>query len=161
MEIRRLSSVDSVESLPAPWQYKCMLPSGCIAMREVAELEAQANEAVLERRHEKRLPLSLPVEISGFDCQGRFFKERTVTTDVSPNGCSFHLTAEADRAVELAIRLIASNSKDPVPDHPLLFDVVRMEPTPDGWLVAARKVQSEDLWYTAFPPARRHPTPVA
>ena len=130
-------------------------------MREIAEIEEVANETNLERRREKRLPLSLPIEVSGFDCQGRFFKERTVTTDVSPTGCSFHLAAEADRTIELAVKLIGRNSAEQVPDHPLLFDIVRMDATPDGWFMAARKVQSEDLWYTTFPPARRHPTPVA
>lgn len=130
-------------------------------MREIAELEATASEAAFERRREKRLALSLPIDVSGLDCHGRFFKERTVTTDVSANGCSFHLRAEADQSVVLAVKLISRNSAELLPDRPLLFDIVRMDATPDGWLLAAIKVQTEDLWYAAFPPARRHPTPVS
>jgi hypothetical protein len=150
-----------MDALPAPWRHKCMFPAQHMTMREIAELEEAANEAILERRREKRLPLSFPIEVSGFDCHGRFFKELTVTTDVSPNGCSFHLRTEPDRTVELAVKLISRNSAETLPDRPLLFHLVRMDATPDGWLMAAIKVQTEDLWYAAFPPARRHPTPVA
>ena len=45
-------------------------------------------------KREGRIPLHIVIEVCGFDRFGKFFTERTETSDVSRRGCRFQLHQE-------------------------------------------------------------------
>jgi hypothetical protein len=130
-------------------------------METVTDWESLSAEASRDRRRERRIPLVFPIEVSGFDRRGRFFTERTKTSDVSANGCRFHMNTEIARGAVVAIKLVSRNSQQSLPDRPLLFQVARLEKEDHGWVLGAAKLQPENLWCIAFPPLTQQLTPVA
>ncbi len=122
------------------------------------QLSAEASD---DRRREKRIRLVFPIEVCGFGRKGQFFIEQTATADVSQNGCSFSLKTEVDRGAFVALKLIKRNSAESNTERPLLFEIARMNPIVNGWVLGAKKLQPENPWCIAFPPARQHLTPVA
>ena len=112
------------------------------------ELGIQANQ---DRRREPRLPLSVPIEVTGFGTDARFFRELTTTIDISESGCSFGLPREVPRGSIIAIRVML---KGHAKDHfarPFLYQIVRAVEDPKCWTVGAAKIQPESIWLVAFP----------
>ena len=52
----------------------------------LTEWELLSREVMQDRRKGKRVCLTFPIEVSGFDRSGRLFSERTVTQDISEAG---------------------------------------------------------------------------
>lgn len=111
----------------------------------------QLNEMIGEdRRREKRLSLAVPIEVHGFDSNGRFFVTRTVTHNISEGGCCLLLEGEPEPGGVLAIRVI-QNDGQLHPQKPLLFQVAWIEAEEGHWLIGARKLQPDNIWHVAFP----------
>jgi len=129
-------------------------------MKAKTNWEELSAEASRDRRREKRIPLVFPIEVSGFDRNGRFFSERTITADVSEGGCRFQLKTEVERGSVVAIKLVSRHTNRLQPERPLLFKVSRVVEESNGWTLGAAKLQPESLWCIAFPPQKQQ-TPVA
>lgn len=108
-------------------------------------------ERVRERQRESRRGLSHVIEVCGFDRNGRFFSERTLTCDISDNGCKFDLHTEVESQSVLAIRVINRRHGQEIDSRPVLFQVVRMEPQPGGWTMGASLMQPIGPWWVEVP----------
>ena len=95
------------------------------------------------RRREPRLPLTFPIEVSGFDQRGRFFTEQTSCSDVGEASCSFRLRAEVDEEAVVAIRSFHWQNNNVLDSRPVLFQVARIEKEAEGWIVATTRLQPE------------------
>jgi hypothetical protein len=127
-------------------------------MNNAIDWEELSLEASQDRRRERRIPLAFPVEVSGFDQNGRYFSEQTMTTDISESGCRFYLKIRVDRGAMVALKVVSRGGSKALPDRPLLFQVARVTQEGDGWVVGAVKLQPESLWCVAFPIVERRPT---
>jgi hypothetical protein len=126
-------------------------------MSTLTEWDELSLEAQRDRREGKRVPLTFPIEVSGFDHTAHMFSERTKTTDISELGCRFQVKTEIARGDVVAIRLL-SRCRDGVPgSKPLLFQIVWVQPDPEGegWIAGALKLQPENIWHVAFPPTNQ------
>jgi hypothetical protein len=103
-----------------------------------------------DRRRERRIPLTFPVEVNGFDRQGRYFSERTTTTDVSEWGCRLQLAAEVEPGTVVALRIVSRSPEKGV-RRALLFQIVWVEWGDGSSSVGAAKLQTENIWNMAFP----------
>lgn len=130
-------------------------------MRATTDWKHLSEEASKDRRRERRIRLTFPIEVSGFDRSGRYFSERTLTSDVSQSGCRFHLKSEVECSTVVAIKLVTRETGMPRSGRPLLFQVVRAACEKDGWSVGASSLQPENLWCVAFPSPQEQLTPVA
>lgn len=111
------------------------------------ELGIQANQ---DRRSESRLPLSVPIEVTGFGTDARFFRELTTTIDISES-CCFHLLREVPRGGIVAIKvMLKEHAKDNL-TRPFLYQIARAVEDANCWLVGAAKLQPESIWLVAFP----------
>ena len=63
-----------------------------------------------DRRRSRRVPLSFHIEVSGFDSQGQFFRDRAVTADVSDGGCRFELTTTIAVKTPISIQVVHRNA---------------------------------------------------
>jgi hypothetical protein len=97
-------------------------------------------------RRPPRLALQFAIEVCGFDRCGRFFTERSETSNVSDGGCRFYLRTEVDREAVLAVRVIERYDRRGSGSAPVLFQVARIERESSGWTLGALKMHSEDLW---------------
>jgi len=79
------------------------------------------------RRHEARLPLTFPIEVSGFARRGRFFTEQSSCFDVGEASCAFRLHAEVEEDAVVAIRSFHWQNNNVLDSRPVLFQVVRIE----------------------------------
>ncbi|MHB8755846.1 MAG: PilZ domain-containing protein [Candidatus Acidiferrales bacterium] len=113
------------------------------------ELGIQANQ---DRRQETRIPLSVPIEVTGFGADARFFSERTATIDISECGCSFPLKREVPRGSIVAVRVMLKEyAKENFAQRPFLYQIARAVPETNCWIVGAAKLQPESIWLVAFP----------
>jgi hypothetical protein len=103
------------------------------------------------RRKSKRVTISFPIEVSGFDEAGRMFRERAVTNDVSEHGCRFDLMRELKGGEVVAIQLGSRSGQRSDKSRPLLFEVAWVNPSVHGWTVGALKLQPDNLWHLVFP----------
>lgn len=55
-------------------------------MQSTVNWEKLGIEVRSDRRQESRLALPVPIEVAGFDVDGKFFTEATRTIDVSKSG---------------------------------------------------------------------------
>jgi hypothetical protein len=62
-----------------------------------AESELQASEPTRQPRREQRIASAFRVEVCGFNRHGRFFTERTLTSNISDGGCQLSLHVEVER----------------------------------------------------------------
>lgn len=116
-----------------------------------AEWEELTAETQRDRRREPRLKLPFPVEVYGFDRQGHYFTERTVTLNVSSGGCMLELKHCPDDEGVLAIRRVTRDGAR-TPDYkPVLFLVCWSHKMPRRCLVGASKLQSGDMWGLSMP----------
>ncbi|MFY9804824.1 MAG: hypothetical protein WA211_09180 [Candidatus Acidiferrales bacterium] len=95
---------------------------------------------------ERRYALEVCIEVCGFNLLGRFFAERSETSNVSEGGCRFCLRTEIARDAILALRVVHRNNHGVQEAAPVLFQVVRVERSSNQWIVGALKLQSEELW---------------
>jgi hypothetical protein len=107
-------------------------------------------------RRENRMGLQFSIEVSGFDRFGKYFRERSETTNVSKNGCKFRVHQEINPDSVVAIRVVPS--RDPKDESaPILFQVSRTEATRDGWSAGAAKLLDGDPWSVYFTALERRP----
>ena len=104
-----------------------------------------------ERRREPRVPLSLPIGVSGFDRNGRFFTERTSTFDVSNLGCKFLLHVEMGKDSVVAIRVTRRGNGLETDSPPVLFRLAWVQHTEHGWTLGAEQLQPDRPWSVHFP----------
>ena len=102
--------------------------------------------AVQDRRCEPRAALEFPIEVCGFDRFGRFHTEYTKTCNVSLMGCAFLLHMEVEKGLVLALRVIHAKDACKSATRPVLFQITRTEPRPDGYLVGVMRLQPENPW---------------
>jgi len=129
-------------------------------MQVLTDWENLTLEAGEERRNGKRVPLTFPIEISGFDRTARLFSERTKTIDISEAGCRFRLKKELAPGDVVALKLLSRRDDHDPPSKPLLFRVIWVRQGPDGWTVGALNLQQEKIWHVSFPPMH-HPKPAS
>ncbi len=125
-------------------------------METLTEWEKLSREVQQERRKGKRVPLTFPIEISGFDRTARLFSERTKTTDISEVGCRF--LAKKTRLAPgdvVAIKLLSRGDEQSSASKPLLFQIIWVQRELEGWTVGALKLQPENIWHVTFPPANQ------
>ena len=103
-------------------------------------------EARRDRRREPRLKLPYPIEVYGFDRQGQYFMERTVTLNVSSCGCLLELKHQPEKQGVLAIRRVGRDGARLEGHLPVLFQVCWMHRSGRQWYVGVRKLQSCDIW---------------
>ncbi|MCL6482490.1 MAG: PilZ domain-containing protein [Firmicutes bacterium] len=103
-----------------------------------------------DRRKEKRVLLVYPIEVHGFDRHGKFFCERTTTSNISAEGCRFHLQAEVELGAIVAVSVLRSQASAPA-TRALLYQIVWTEPQENGREAGACKLQEGDLWQVVFP----------
>lgn len=114
--------------------------------------EELSEEARRDRRLERRVNLSFPIEIFGFNKSNHYFTERAVTINVSQGGCGFHIKTEVDPRTVVAIRLVSREGGQPFPHRPVLFMISWVKKTGKHcWAVGAAKLQPENLWQIAIP----------
>jgi PilZ domain len=107
-----------------------------------------------DRRREQRIAVEYPIEVSGFDCMGRFGTEDTSTQDVSGSSCSFHLKMEVEKGMVLAIRMLAD--ADNATPAPVLFYVTRVDRTAKGYCIGAVKLAPRAPWNAEIHDANAH-----
>lgn len=112
------------------------------------ELGIQANQ---DRRSESRLPLSIPIEVTGFGADARFFQELTTTVDISESGCCFRLQREVPRGGIVAIKVMLKEYAKDNLARPFLYQIARAVAETKSWVVGASKLQPESIWLVAFP----------
>jgi hypothetical protein len=94
----------------------------------------------------ERIALQFAIEVCGFDRCGRFFTERSETSNVSAGGCEFYLRTEVEREAVVALRVIERCAQRGNNAAPVLFQVAHMERQSSGWSLGAWKLRAEDLW---------------
>jgi hypothetical protein len=91
-----------------------------------------------------RYAISIPIEVSGIDKKRDPFYELTHTNDVSSWGCSFLLSIALQPNDLFSLRVM---TKSPgTHQRRSLFQVLRSKRQPQGWLVAAWKLEDRNLW---------------
>jgi len=75
-----------------------------------------------DRRLEKRMPVELTIEVSGFDCSSGYFSERTETCDVSESGCKFRLHTVLAPETVVAVRALCQCETEVSPKGRVVSD---------------------------------------
>jgi hypothetical protein len=119
-------------------------------MQSVINWEELGIAANQDRRHEARVALAIPIEVTGFDVDGTFFSEITKTTDISESGCGFSLKRCVERGGIVAIKVAMKDRKQKI-RRPFLYQVARAIPDGSRWLLGAAKLQPESIWLLTFP----------
>ncbi|MGB0034327.1 MAG: hypothetical protein WBP79_02505 [Candidatus Acidiferrales bacterium] len=70
---------------------------------------------------------------------------------MSTSGCKFRLTVDVEKEAVLAIRVVSRDKSRDADSRPVLFQIMRIEQLPDGWMMGASKSQPEGLWCVSFP----------
>jgi len=99
----------------------------------------------LHERREARYSVPIAIEVSGISREGQPFHERTFTLDVSQWGCGFKIPVELKKDDIVALRVVPGSSET-APLTKSLFQVVRVTPEDDGWVVGAWKMDDEKVW---------------
>jgi hypothetical protein len=126
-----------------------------------SEIPEHPTPAGIERRREVRADPKFPVEVCGFDRGGRFFSEKTATSDVSDGGCKMHLRTEVDKSSVLAIRVITRRFGLEVDARPMLFQVNWIRAAANGWDVGVAKLQPGKIWNVSFDLPNQNPVTVS
>lgn len=103
-------------------------------------------DAPHNRRREARMAISIPIEVTGFAQDGKFFAETTVTADVSESGCSFRLQRGLERGGVLAIKVLAREKLSTTRHEPFLYQVIYAAKDARDWAIGAAKLQEESVW---------------
>ena len=97
------------------------------------------------RRREPQLPLTFPIEVSGFDRDGRFFTEQCSCSDVGEASCAFRLRSEMEEDSVVAVRSFHWQNDNVLDSKPSLFQVTRIGKEGEEWIVATIRLQAEPL----------------
>jgi PilZ domain len=119
-------------------------------MQNAVNWEELGIEANQDRRREARVALAIPVEVTGFDVDGKFFTELTKTTDISESGCGFSLKRCVERGGIVAIKVAMKDRKQNI-HRPFLYQVARATPAGAHWILGAAKLQTDSIWLLTFP----------
>ena len=106
-----------------------------------------------DRRLESRVAVSIRIEVTGSDLEGKFFSETTRTIDISKTGCGFLLKRRLARGGILAIKILDKDARHPARRKPFFYQVARSTPEAGRWITGAAKLQPESLWSAVFPEA--------
>jgi hypothetical protein len=117
---------------------------------KLEEQDTRMASAHLQERRELRYEVPIEVEISGLDRSGQVYHERTFTKDVSEWGCGFTASVELKVDDIVAISLVAGSHEGCANLPTSLFQVVRVVPEGEGWLVGAWKMNNEKMWGTSL-----------
>lgn len=120
-------------------------------MESTVNWEELGIEANKDRRREARIPLAIPIEVTGFDIDGKFFCDATKTVDISESGCSFSLKRGMERGGIVAVKVTAKNRKTKIEQRPFLYQIARSTAEDGHWIIGAAKLQPESVWFIAFP----------
>lgn len=101
------------------------------------------------KQRESRISLRFLIEVCGFDRFGKFFTERSETSNVSRRGCRFSLKTEVAPESVVAIRVLQSKSPQGT-TSPSLFQVAHTEKAQEGWHAGASTLQPGDIWAVDF-----------
>lgn len=115
-------------------------------MRNSAAWDELGIDTLQDRRRDERRAVSLPIEVTGFANDGRFFAERTVTTGVSESGCSFQLRRGLERGGIVAIRLLPDGQIRTSENEPFLYQVVYSTRDKLGWTIGTAKLREKSIW---------------
>ena len=117
--------------------------------RAIQRMKAEGKEVsffgLANRRSEARLPLTFPIEVSGFDRDGRFFTEQSSCFDVGEASCAFRLRSEIEEDSVVAVRSFHWQNENVLDSKPSLFQVTRMRKEGEEWIVATIRLQAEPL----------------
>jgi hypothetical protein len=84
------------------------------------------------------------IEVCGFDYRGRFFTERASTFDSGDPAYRFRLRVKPSERSVVAIRSLSRVNGREMDTQPELFQIVREDRQPDGWIVVATKLHTEE-----------------
>jgi hypothetical protein len=132
--------------MPPQWPRACTLSPVHTMPNPQTRSSESSSVAVQDRRCEQRAVVEFPIEVCGFDRFGRFHTEYTKTRNVSLMGCAFPLHMEVEKGLVLALRVIHPKDACKTATRPVLFQIARTEPRPDGQLVGAMRLQPESPW---------------
>ena len=112
---------------------------------DVCEVQAMLDEIAggIAEAKENDLLAATPIEVSGFDRDGRLVTQRALTSEVTCAGCRFSLAIEIDRTSLIAIRPMARGTGFRNDATPALFQVASIEQEKDGWVLLAVALQPE------------------
>jgi len=108
--------------------------------------DPQAAELAREPRREQRIASVFRIEVCGFNRFGRFFTERTLTSNISDGGCQLSLRVEVEKNSVVALRVIEHRNGCEVDSRPALFQVKRIVPQASGWTLGVSKLQPVPVW---------------
>ena len=120
---------------------------------KVSEPVRPKEAAETQRRNSKRVGLAFQIHVSGTDPKGTEFRERTVTSDVSADGCQFALQRKVYPGDHLSLGLADNDfarHKKPQP-----YKVVWVERSHLGWTIGVIKLDGENIWPMSFPIKRK------
>ena len=109
-------------------------------MTNATDRRCAGGKAFPDIRREPRRVAAIVVEVSGFDVAGCFFTEHTSTANLSDNGCCFRVNAGVSPGAFVALQ---SNGHADLPDRPVFYQVVWMQPLSIGLLVGAARLLGE------------------
>src|ERR1700719_1187497 len=112
----------------------------------VAEYESQTTEHPREPRREQRIASAFRIEVCGFNRYGRFFTERTLTSNISDGGCQLSLRVEVEKDSVVALRVIEHRNGCELDSRPVLFQVERMVLQASGWTLGVSRLQPPLVW---------------
>jgi hypothetical protein len=113
--------------------------------------DAQPVAVFDHKRREDRLPVSIPVEITGIDCVGHLFTERTSVENVTEIGCRFNTRTQMQCGEIVAVKPLEPGKKSMTHEQLQLFEIVWAAHHRAGCTVGARKLQGEKLANVKFP----------
>ncbi len=125
--------------------------TGILMVKSQPDRNHSISVLTCERRLEERASIEFPIEVCGFDRQGRFHTERTTTRNVADSSCNFHLRMEVELGMVLAIRVISSPNGEEADSRPVLFHIVRLEVRPGEYSVGAVKPGPKVPWKVKAP----------
>jgi hypothetical protein len=114
--------------------------------------EAHLEQHARQPRREQRVLSAFRVEVCGFNRFGRFFTERTLTSNVSDGGCQFSLQMEVEPRSVVALRVIERRNGREMDSRPALFQVERIVPQAGKWILGVSKLLPVPVWGVEFPP---------
>jgi hypothetical protein len=100
--------------------------------------------ASLDSRRDERGSSVFPIEVSGFDCHGHYFTERTFIENADERHCSFRVRVQVPHDSVVAICFIRRNSRA-INSRPELFEVAHAELMTSGWHVEATRLLPQSV----------------
>jgi hypothetical protein len=117
--------------------------------------ERVCEDANRDRRRETRISMAFKIEVCGFDSAGRFYTEKTETSDISEWGCRFTLPFAVNKTSIVAIRILDRQGHPDPRSKPILFQVMWTGSHRAHWKIGAAKLQPDPAWCLSFPEHRK------